>query len=196
MFCCHNHNCCCPRPLPPFIPIPRPTDRIIFTGITGPTGPQGPVGPQGPAGPQGPIGPAGATGPIGPTGPAAIATAGLFTSVTAVDDDPVLVTTTLYPVGETDITLDTVNNRADVTPGVYLVHYGTTSTSTGATQPSIALVANDALVGGTVRTGEAGATDSLSGSYLLTNPTTIALQTANSADITYANTYLLITKIA
>lgn len=63
---------------------PTSIDRIIFTGIVGPTGPQGPMGlpghmgapgpigmtgPTGATGPQGEMGPIGLTGPTGATGP-------------------------------------------------------------------------------------------------------------------------------
>ena len=71
MSCCNrNDNDCCNRT------VVRPinnVDRIVFTGIPGPTGPQGPrgfVGPQGPQGLTGPAGPQGIQGPIGLTGPA------------------------------------------------------------------------------------------------------------------------------
>ncbi len=47
---------------------PTSINKIIFTGIVGPTGPQGPVGLQGIMGAPGPRGEIGPTGPAGPQG--------------------------------------------------------------------------------------------------------------------------------
>lgn len=172
------------------------------TGAQGPQGIQGPTGPQGPQGLQGVQGPAGATGAIGPTGPTGPAGANatlilaLFTAPTATNTNLILAQIASFPIGQNFITLS--NNNILLTPGTYLVRYGSTLTSTSASVPSIFLTIDGIQDVTTIRNGIANWTISTFGEAIITpnNPVTnLTLNTTLGATLTYSNNFITIQRL-
>ncbi|MBO4412575.1 MAG: hypothetical protein J5779_01000 [Clostridia bacterium] len=144
------------------------------------------------------IGVSGPQGPQGPAGAPAISVAAEFIAPAATNEDLVLTAFTSYPGTQTSIVLNSTNNNVELTGGTYLIRYGTVATNTGATLPTISLTFNGVVYPITTRTGAANATNTLSGDLLITvlPGTTVGLETTNSAEITYTNSYLIIEKLS
>ncbi len=129
-----------------------------------------------------------------PTGVLAVAQ---FDGVTATNTPIVLTETISAPAGQTNILLNTANNNVNVTPGTYLIRYGSTATSTSTTVPSLTLAFNGTGDSSTTRTGVANGTSTINGEYVevFDNAGTIGLNSNQSADVTYDNNYLIIQKL-
>ena len=225
----NNYNdlnqCCCNRPTPPFANNTNSFDRIIFTGITGPTGPQGIQGPTGPTGPQGltgatgptgpqgiqgPIGLTGATGPtgpigpqgeIGPTGPAGTtASFGAYFNTGAQT-----LNNQSFPLNggnaESNMSIDPTTGVVSlINAGTYKIDYGVYPETGTAENNRISIFLNGSQVNGTAL--ELQNEQMVNGSTIITVPaaSTINLQIVSANDITFAaedvNGYLVITQIA
>lgn len=129
-----------------------------------------------------------------PTGVLAVAQ---FDGATATNTPIVLTETISAPTGQTNILLNTANNNVNVTPGTYLIRYGSTATSTSTTVPSLTLAFNGTGDSSTTRTGVANGTTTINGEYVevFDNAGTIGLNSNQSADVTYDNNYLIIQKL-
>lgn len=164
--------------------------------IIGPTGPTGPIGPTGATGPVGPTGATGATGATGPAGTPGISSTAFFTAPSVTNAQPALIMENSFPVGEIDITLDS-GNSVNIAPGTYLMRFGSTVTSANGTPPTISIMVNNIVESGTIRTGVAYGSASLTGDALLTIPTqsVLSFEVTAAPELTYDESFLIISKI-
>ena len=165
-------------------------------GVAGPIGPTGATGPTGPTGATGPTGVTGATGPTGATGTSGISATAFLTAPSVTNAEPELILENSFPVGEQDITFAGAN-AVNLAAGTYLIRFGSTVTSTNGTPPTISVSVNNLVESGTIRTGVAYGSASLTGDALLTT-TDNAILTFNvtiSPELTYDENFLIISKI-
>ena len=89
-------------------------------------------------------------------------------------------------------------NVINLTPGVYLVRYGTDYNSTCNVLPTISLQRNGVTIDSTTRTGDYNSTNNLTGNHIFVEPgyVNISLLTNQSNSITYDKNYILFERIA
>lgn len=142
---------------------------------------------------------AGATGPTGPTGAtgaSGIMTTAFFTAPSVVNAEPTLLLENSYPTDQTDITF-AGENQINIAPGTYLMRFGSTVTSTNGTPPTISISVNNVVESGTIRTGVAFGSASLTGDALLTIPTqsVLTFNVTVAPELTYSENFLIISKL-
>ena len=180
------------------------------TGATGAVGPQGPagatgaVGPQGPAGAIGPQGPQGETGPqgpqgeTGPQGPAGVSYT-VHAENTATES---VATNAIIPISQTAQstggTFTVSNNAVNVPIGEYLVTFGGTASTTGATQKTITLYVNGAASNNVVYDGsDTGITSAAKTVYLnFSSPGTLSIYNTTADTASFNNAFITVTQLS
>lgn len=185
-----SSNKSCSNLYPPNLCLEQVGPSQIASSIIGPTGPTGATGATGPTGP---IGPTGATGPAGTSG---ISSTAFFTAPSITNAQPTLILENSFPIGETDITLES-GNGINIAPGTYLMRFGSTVTSTNGTPPTISILVNNIVESGTIRTGVAYGSASLTGDALITIPTQsiLSFEVTVASELTYDENFLIVAKI-
>lgn len=147
-------------------------------------------------GPTGPTGPTGATGATGATGESGISSTAFFTAPRVTNAQPTLILENAFPVGQTDLTV-AGGNSINAAPGTYLLRFGSTVTSTNGTPPTISISVNNVVESGTIRTGVAFGSASLTGDALLSisAPSQMSFEVSVSPELTYDENFLIISKI-
>ena len=174
-----NNNCCNPCPTKPISP--NHTQYILQSFSVGPTGPAGPTGPIGP------------TGPAGAPGFAATA---FFTAPSVTNAEPELLLENAYPTSQTEISL-AGGNGINLTPGTYLMRFGSTVTSSNGTPPTISISVDNVVESGTIRTGVAFGSASLNGDALITiaTPSLLTFNVTIANELIYDENFLIISKL-
>ena len=187
-----------------------PQGETGATGAVGPQGPAGAIGPQGPAGaigPQGPQGETGATGAVGPQGPAGATgpqgPAGVSYTVHAENTATESVATnTIIPISQTAQstggTFTVSNNAVNVPIGEYLVTFGGTASTTGATQKTITLYVNGAASNNVVYDGsDTGITSAAKTVYLnFSSPGTLSIYNTTADTASFNNAFITVTQLS
>ncbi len=168
-----SNNCCNPCPPKPISPnYTRYILQTVSGGVTGPTGPTGPAG-----------------------APGFTATA-FFTAPSVTNAEPTLILENSYPTSQTEITL-AGGNGINLTPGTYLLRFGSTVTSTNGTPPTISISVDNVVESGTIRTGVAFGSASLTGDALITiaTPSILSFNVTIANELIYDENFIIISKL-
>lgn len=160
---------------------------FVTTGVAGPRGATGATGATGPTGP---------TGPTGATGSSALTSIAFFTAPSATNVEPTLLLENSYPANQTDITF-AGENGVNLTAGTYIMRFGSTVTSTNGTLPTISISIDNVVESGTIRTGVAFGSASLTGDALITinGDALLTFNVTLAPELTYDENFLIISKL-
>lgn len=164
-----SNNCCNPYPNRPISP--NYTQYILQTGL-------------------------GATGPTGPAGAPGFTATAFFTAPSVTNAEPTLLLENAYPTSQTEISF-AGRNSINLAAGTYLMRFGSTVTSTNGTPPTISISVDNVVESGTIRTGVAFGSASLTGDALITiaTPSILTFNVTIANELTYDENFLIISKL-